>query len=172
MAERADEWPELDVESLLRRLTAGGVDFVVVGGIALVLLGSARMTRDLDICFANDTGNREALGKVLVDLGAQLRGIDGDVPFVPDARTLRGVQLLALTTSAGWLDVHRKLDGAPRYDVLRRNAERYDVGGFSVLVAAPDDMISMKRAAGRKQDLADIDELEAIKRLRERREAP
>jgi hypothetical protein len=170
MGDRTEEWPELDVEGLLRRLTAGGVDFVVVGGIALVLLGSARMTRDLDICFSDDAGNLEALGKVLVDLGARLRGVDDDTPFAPDARTLRGVQLLTLTTSAGWLDVHRKLDGAPRYELLRRNAERYDVGGFFVLVASPDDMISMKRAAGRKQDLADIDELEAIKRLRERPE--
>ncbi len=51
---------------------------------------------------------------------------------------------------------------------LRRNAERFDIGGLSVLVASPDDMIAMKEAAGRLIDLADIEELKAIKRLRRR----
>jgi predicted nucleotidyltransferase len=73
-----------------------------------------------------------------------------------------------LTTSKGWLDIHRTLDGAPRYETLRRNAERFDIGGLSVLVASPDDMIAMKQAAGRGIDLVDIEELKAIKRLRRR----
>lgn len=164
--QRPAQWPELDVQELLRRLTAGGVDFVVIGAFAVVLHGSARLTRDLDIIFAPDGGNLEALGRVLVTLEAKLRDVDEDVPFMPDAGTLAGVQLLTLTTTSGWLDVHRTVDGAPPYDRLRRNAERMDVGDFFVLVASPDDLIAMKRAAGRGQDLADIAELEAIKRLR------
>jgi hypothetical protein len=163
---RPAEWPDFDVEHMLRRLTAVGVDFVVVGGIAMMLLGSARLTRDLDICCGPDEDNLQALGRVLVELEARLRGIDEEIPFIPDAATLRNVQLLTLTTSKGWLDVHRTLDGAPRYETLRRNAERFDIGGLSVLVASPDDMIAMKQAAGRLIDLADIDELKAIKRLR------
>lgn len=160
------EWPPLDAEVLLRRLTAGGVDFVVIGGIALVLQGSARMTRDLDIVFAPDRGNLEALGRVLVGLEARLRGVDESVPFAPDARTLDGVTLLTLTTPSGWLDLHREVEGVPSYDALRRNAERMSVGAFSVLVASPDDLTAMKRAAGRPRDLADLEEIEAIKRLR------
>lgn len=163
-------WPELDVDELLRRLVAGGVDFVVIGAIAVVLHGSARLTRDLDIIFAADDANLEALGRVLGALHARLRDIEEDIPFVPDAGTLRGVQLLTLTTTSGWLDVHKTVDGAPRYETLRRNAERMDLGDFFVLVASPDDLIAMKRAAGRDRDRADIAEIEAIKRLRERRD--
>jgi len=162
------EWPDLDAEGMLRSLTAGGVDFVVIGGMALVLSGSARLTRDLDVVFAPDDGNRIALGEVLTGLGAELRGVDEQIPFVPDGRTLAGVQLLALTTSAGWLDVHLEVPGMPRYDALRRRAERLNLGGFSVLVASPDDMIAMKRAAGRPQDLVAVTEWETIKRLRGR----
>jgi hypothetical protein len=162
------EWPDLDVEGMLRRLTEAGVDFVVIGGIAMLLHGSSRLTRDLDIVFAADEGNLEALGGVLTALAAKLRGISKDVPFVPDAATLRNVELLTLDTAAGWLDVHRHVDGAPRYDVLRRRAERMELGGFSVLVASPDDMIAMKVAAGRPVDLIDVEELRAIKRLRRR----
>jgi predicted nucleotidyltransferase len=162
------EYPELDSEEMLRRLTAAGVDFVVIGGIALVLLGSARITRDLDIVFAPDEENLETLGRVLADLDARLRDIDEHVSFVPDGSTLKNVQLLTLATSAGWLDAHRTVDGAPSYRRLRENAERFDLGGFSVLVASPDDMIAMKSAAGRPQDLIDVETLHAIKRLRRR----
>jgi predicted nucleotidyltransferase len=163
---RPTEWPDLDVEEILRRLTAAGVDFVIVGGIAMILHGASRLTRDLDIVFAADESNLKSLGQVLVRLDARLREVEEDVPFVPDAGTLANVELLTLATSAGWLDVHRRIDGVPRYESLRRNAERVDLGGFSVLVASPDDMVAMKRAAGRPLDLADLEELEAIKRLR------
>ena len=163
---RPAEWPQLDVEELLRRLTAGGVDFVIIGGIAMVLLGSARLTRDLDVVFAPDGGNLDALGRVLVALDARLREVDEDILFAPDTATLRNVQLLTLETGYGWLDVHRTVDGAPKYEALRRRAERIDLGDFFVLVASPDDLVEMKSAAGRAQDLADIEELEAIKRLR------
>jgi Nucleotidyl transferase AbiEii toxin, Type IV TA system len=165
---RPAEWPDLDAEGMLRRLTNAGVDFVVIGGIAMLLHGSSRLTRDLDIVFAADEGNLEALGTVLVGLEAQLRKIPEDIPFIPDARTLRNVQLLTLDTAAGWLDVHREVDGAPRYDVLRRNAERMDLGDFAVLVASPDDMIAIKLSAGRPVDRIDVEELQAIKRLRRR----
>jgi hypothetical protein len=162
------EFPDLDPEQMLRRLTSAGVDFVVIGGIALVLLGSPRMTRDLDIVFAPDDGNLDALGGLLGDLDARLRGVEEQLPFAPDGSTLRNVQLLTLSTSAGWLDVHRTVDGAPPYRRLRRNAERLDLGGFSVLVASLDDMIAMKNAAGRPHDLIDVETLETIKRLRSR----
>ena len=160
------EWPKLDAEDMLRRLVGGGVDFVVIGGMALVLAGSARLTRDLDIVFAADHENLDALGRVLTGLDSKLREIGEEIPFEADARTLGNVQLLALATSSGWLDVHRQVDGIPAYEALRRRADRMDLGDFSVLVSAPGDMIAMKTASGRPQDLADIAEWEAIKRLR------
>jgi predicted nucleotidyltransferase len=163
-------WPEeFDAAELLRRLVHAGVDFVVIGGVATILHGSARLTRDLDIVFAPDRGNLEALGRVLVDSDARLRGVEEDVPFVADAAALDRVQLLTLETNAGWFDVHRRPDGAPPYETLRRRAERMDLGGFSVLVASLDDLLAMKRTAGRAQDLVDVETLEAIKRLRKSR---
>jgi hypothetical protein len=91
---------------------------------------------------------------------------------VADARTLANVQLLTLTTVAGRLGVMTRPDGAPSYDVLRRRAERQRLADVFVLVASIDDLISMKRAAGRNKDLGDIDELEAIKRLAAAESAP
>jgi hypothetical protein len=160
------EWPNLDAPLILRKLVAAGVDFVVIGGIAVVLHGYPRLTRDLDIAFAHDADNLDALGGVLTDLGAKLRGVEDEVPFVPDRRTLQGIELLTLETSAGWFDVHRLPQGVSSYASLRRNAERVPVEDFSLLVASPDDLIAMKEAAGRPEDKADIAALEAIKRLR------
>ena len=157
---------EFDPTRLLGALVDRRVDFVVIGGVAAVLHGSARNTFDLDICFASDPDNLEALGSTLVGLRAQLRGVSEAVPFMPDAAALRRVEVLTLTTTAGDLDVLRAPSGAPRYDVLRGHADRFDVGGFEVRVASIEDLIAMKTAAGRAKDLGDIEELEAILRLR------
>ena len=160
--------PELRASFILGLLTAHGVDFVVIGGIAAILHGSPRVTRDLDVCFARDDANLTVLGRALVVLRAKLRRVDDDVPFTPDADTLRRVQTLTMETVAGHFDILAAPDGAPPYERLRRNADRYDLGAFAVLVASIDDLIAMKRAADRPKDRADIGELQAIARLRAR----
>jgi hypothetical protein len=156
---------ELDPARLLGLLTARGVDYVLIGGLAAVLHGSATLTQDVDICFARDEGNLEALAKALRELGAKLRGVEEPVPFVPDRRSLEQAELLTLDTSAGPLDLVALPPGAPPYEVLRRRAQRLDLGAFAVAVASVEDLIAMKRIAGRPKDLVAIEELEAIARL-------
>jgi predicted nucleotidyltransferase len=157
-------WPKFEPREMLRRLTEAGVDYVVIGGIAVIAQGYGRTTRDLDIAFAGDAANLEALGGVLTGLDARLRGVDDDVPFVADAQALTGIQLLTLDTSLGWLDVHRQVPGISSYESLRERAERATIAGVPVLVASVDDLLAMKEAAGRDQDRLDIAALQAIKR--------
>lgn len=158
------EWPAFDPRGMLRRLTEGGVDFVVIGGIAVIAQGHVRTTRDLDIAFADDAANLEALGQVLRGLEARLRGVDDEIPFIADARTLAGIQLLTMDTSLGWLDVHKVVPGVGRYEDLRKRAVNTIFDGLPVRVASIDDLLSMKAAAGRDIDRTDIAALEAIKR--------
>jgi hypothetical protein len=162
-------WTEFDPRALVRALAGRGVEFVVIGGFAAVIYGSPRLTQDLDITYATDPANLGALGQALVDLEAGLRDADGAAEFTPDARALKQVSVLTLSTSAGPLDLLAEAPGGPAYDVLRREAWRADIGGVAVLVASIDDLLAMKRALGRAKDLADIEELEAIKRLSARR---
>jgi predicted nucleotidyltransferase len=161
-----EPWPRFSARRLLERLVAGEVDFVVVGGIAAVAHGSATLTGDLDISYAPDEANLDRLGRVLVELGAHLRGVTDDVPFIPDGRTLRRTRVLTLETPAGNLDLLAQPDGAPVYDRLRERADREQIAGVEVLIASLDDLIAMKRAAGRPKDLVAVEELEAIRRLR------
>jgi len=160
---------ELALSRLLRRLVQADVDFVVVGGVAVVVQASPRFTNDLDICYSTEQTNLDRLGGVLTELGARLRGVEDDVPFVPDGQTLRRTQMLTLTTRDGDIDLLVDPDGSPGYDVLRRNASRIDLDGISVLVASIEDMIAMKRAAGRPQDLVDLESLEIARRRRRRK---
>jgi predicted nucleotidyltransferase len=159
-------WTEFRPTQLLRALVARGVDFVVVGGVAMIGHGSTRPTYDVDICYATDPANLEALADAMVELGAKLRGIHEEVPFVPDARTLRQTSVLTLTTPEGEIDLLVGPAGAPAYAELRDRARRITVDGVAVLIASLDDLESMKRAAGRPKDLLDLEEIAAIRRLR------
>lgn len=154
---------EFRLTSLLRRLVAAGVDFVVVGGVAVVVQANPRYTKDLDISYALDHDNLDRLGKVLIGLQARLATIDEDVPFVPDGRTLRQTQILTLATSEGDIDLLAKPDGCPDYETLRERATAIDLDGVKVLVASIEDLIAMKRAAGRPQDLIDVEALEVAR---------
>jgi hypothetical protein len=158
--------PELRLHELLRRLSEHGVDFVVVGGVAVILQASPRFTKDLDICYASEQENLERLGDMLTESRARLRDVDEDLPFVPDGGALRHTQILTLTTDDGGLDLLLEPDGSPGYPALRRRADQIDIGGIVVRVASIEDLIAMKRAAGRPQDLVDLESLEIARRRR------
>jgi hypothetical protein len=163
-------WPEFRPTALLGMLAQAEVDFVVIGGVAIVVQANPRFTRDLDICYATDRTNLERLGALLVSLDARLRGVDGDLPFVPDAPTLRRTRMLTLTTRQGNLDLLVDPPGSPGYAALRRRADIVELGAASVRVASVEDLLAMKRAAGRPQDELDVESLEiARSRLRGRR---
>jgi hypothetical protein len=152
---------------LVQALVDGDVEFVIIGGVAVILQAMPRFTKDLDICYSVDAKNLDRLGDVLVALGAKLRGAPDDLPFVPDGRTLRQTQILTLETPKGDIDLLSQPDGAPDYETLRKHALTVELAQREVHVASIDDLIAMKRAAGRPQDMIDIEALEvARERLR------
>jgi hypothetical protein len=164
VASRSDYNPT----ALVQALVDGGVDFVIIGGVAVVLQAMPRFTKDLDICYSTEQHNLDALGEVLTTLKARLRGIPETVPFVPDGRTLRQTQTVCLTTPVGDIDLLVDPPGAPPYDTLRRRADTMELAGHSVRVASIEDMLLMKRATGRPQDMTDIESLETAQSLARR----
>ena len=94
---------------------------------------------------------------------AKLRGVDRDVPFVLDARSVKMGDSFTFTTSLGSLDCRGTPAGSNGYDGLARTAAKMNVGGLEVAVASLEDLIQMKRAAGRPKDLIEVEVLAAVR---------
>lgn len=159
-----------DPLEILKTLDRHQVRFVVIGGIAGRLWGSTTVTNDLDICYGRDGANLQALVLALRELKAKLRGVDRDVPFILDARTFQLGDSFTFTTTAGSLDCLGTPAGSGGYEALARTATAMDVGGLNVLVASLEDLIQMKRAAGRPKDLIELEILTAVREEMENRE--
>ena len=152
----------------LAALQRHGVRFVVIGGFAGRLLGSPTITNDTDVCYDRAPDNLERLAAALRELGARLRGVDEEVPFVLDAKTLERGQNFTFETTAGSLDVLGLPAGVSGFHELAANATRLDLGdGLRVDVADIDDLIRMKRAAGRPKDRIELEVLAAVREERE-----
>jgi len=148
----------------LRTLQEHGVRFIVIGGVAGRLWGSPTMTNDVDICYARDESNLERLAAALLELEAHLRGVDDNVPFILDAQMLANAQNFTFLTKNGPLDVLGMPSGINGFDELINNVVEFDVGDGLVLpVCDLDDLMRMKRAAGRTKDRIELEVLAAVR---------
>ncbi len=164
------EHPAFSASSLLAALIEGGVDFVVIGGLAAQALGSPMITEDLDICFDLDRDNLERLAAVLQRLAAVRRGMPDGVRSPLDARALRADDVFTLRTMFGDLDLLARPDPGLDHRQLRARASRFDLEGHTVWIAALVDVIAMKRAAGRPKDLLALEHLGALREELDRRD--
>ncbi|HEX2393612.1 MAG TPA: helix-turn-helix domain-containing protein [Solirubrobacterales bacterium] len=142
----------LELHPLLGALVRHGVDFVVVGGVAGWVHGSAYPTYDLDVAYARDRGNLQRLAAALVELKARWRGGPPDLPIELDAAMLYNGANFTFTTPFGHFDVLGELSGVRDYDDLRREARIESYDGLEIRVASIDHLIAMKRAANRVKD--------------------
>jgi hypothetical protein len=156
--------PAFDPIHILRRLQAHGVQFVLIGGLAAKAHGSPTLTVDIDICPSRDRDNLERLAATLGELGAKLRGAPRDLPFHADRRILERAEILTLRTDYGDLDVISRPQGVDGYDELLTTATDTELAAqLLVPVAALDDLIRMKRAAGRPKDRVELEILGALR---------
>jgi hypothetical protein len=154
-------------------LNAHGVDFVVIGGFAAALWGSPSVTVDIDVCYSRDEDNLAALAGALQELNGRLRGVEADVPFILDARTLAMGDHFTFDTDAGPLDCLGTPSGSEGFGSLSRAASTKDLGnGLTVKVAAIEDIILMKRASGRPKDLIELEVLGALRDEIEKQDQP
>ena len=100
-----------DFAEFFRRLSDEHVEFVVIGGLAVISHGHVRATIDLDICYARTPENLERLVRALRDLRPRLRGAPPELPFFWDVQTLRNGLNFTLTTTAGDIDVLGEVTG-------------------------------------------------------------
>ena len=145
----------LDAERILAALASRGVDYVIVGGLAVQTHGHVRTTVDIDVLPRPDRANMERLADALNSLGAEVLNPGSDLMKI-DATTLPLAELWQFATRHGAIDVLHDAPGAPSYEELRGRALEIQLGDLAVAVAGLDDLISMKRASARPVDLEDI----------------
>lgn len=141
---------------ILETLAEFGVDHVVIGGVAVQAHGSPRLTKDLDIIPRPDLVNFSRLAEALIELEPALKRTNRPIRRFDPQRFAR-TPLLPLSTRFGELDVlsaEHAFGGT--YDDLRSRAIEVKHGSIAVLVAGVDDLVRMKRIAGRPIDLHDI----------------
>jgi hypothetical protein len=163
------EYPEFSARELLSALLDAGVAFVIVGGLAAQAHGSPLITEDLDICHDLDRENLERLAAVLAELSAVRRGMPEGVEPPLDARALRAGDVFTLRTRFGDLDLLSHPEPGLDYQMLRSRAIRFELYGSDVWMASLDDLVAMKRAAGRPKDLLALEHLGALREEIDRR---
>jgi len=148
-------------DELLRRLAEAGVEFVVVGGLALNAWGVVRGTKDVDVVIAKTPENIKRVAEVAVSAGGHVQRGDAflGTPISIAAALADGDQV-AIETDLGRLDVVQGLDGVPDFEELRSRAVEAEILGSTVWICSRDDLRAMKRVAGRTRDLADIEDLD------------
>ena len=156
-----------DPQPILRRLLEQNVEFVVIGGLAMVAQGSAYITYDLDICYQRTPTNIAALTAALGPLHPNLRGAPEGLPFRFDAPTIQSGLNFTLQTDLGPVDVLGEVAGVGSYDQVVTQSDEETVCGLTVRVLSLDGLIAAKRASGRDKDKLHLLELEELKKLRD-----
>jgi hypothetical protein len=152
-----------DPEKILELLVKHRVRFVLVGGVAATLHGSPVLTADVDVAYERTKTNLRRLASALDEVHARLRGIEEDLPFRADAQTLDAGSNFTFVTDIGNLDCLGWVEGIASFAQLSEHAATMRLGRHTVLVASIDDLIAMKRAAGRGKDREAVAYLEALK---------
>jgi len=160
--------PAGDFDLIFAALQGAGVRYLVVGGVAVVLHGHPRFTADLDLVVALDPGNARAAIEALAGLGYRPRApVNGALFADPEARR-SWIAEKGLTVFSLWSPEHP----ATEVDLFVQEPFPFepawsralvaDLGTVQVPVASLEDLVALKRAAGRPKDLEDVRALEAI----------
>lgn len=153
----------IDFGGILGCLTDGGVEFILIDGVAAVIHGSARLTFDVDVVYHRTPENIERLAVALSPNDPYLRGAPAGLPFRWDKETIRRGLNFTLTTKLGPLDLLGEAAGGGTYELLLPSSQEGEIAGRRCRVVDLDRLIHLKRAAGRPKDLEAIAELEQIR---------
>src|SRR5437667_5623075 len=143
----------MKLEKTIRILYDAGVEFVVIGGAAMGLQGSAHLTKDIDFCYARTNKNMERLAKALEPFHPVLRGAPPGLPFRFDAKTIASGLNFALTTDLGDLDFLGEVSGLGFFQDVLGASNVKDVGGEVCRLFLLDRLLKSNNAAGNSRDL-------------------
>ena len=160
-----------NLEKLLPTLVGAGVEFIIVGGVAGILHGSARATYDVDLVYSRNEQNIQRLASVLAPYNPYLRNAPVGLPFVWDVKTIRHGLNFTLTTTVGDIDLLGEVAGGDTYNDLLSHS--FEVEAFGVRFKCLDlpTLIRIKEATGRPKDREAIAELRVLLEETEQRQS-
>jgi hypothetical protein len=148
-------------EDLLERLRAQQVEFVIIGGLCVVIHGAPMVTKDVDICCRFGPVNLRRLEAAVKDLHPIHRMTPNRLPFELDDRLCRELKNVYLRTDLGVLDCLSEVTGIGSYEDALRLSVPCLSGRFRMLNL--DALIAAKEAAGRRRDIEAVHWLHSIK---------
>ena len=161
---------QTDFAKGVKVLHDGGVEFIIVGGVAAILNGLGYTTYDLDVVYSRDRANIQQLVRCLEPYSPYLRGAPPGLPFKFDERTVRMGLNFTLVTEFGDLDLLGEVTAIGGYPELLPLSREITAFGVRCRRANLEPLIRMKRAAGRPKDFEILAQLEAL--LEERKAWP
>ena len=161
-------------EEILKEFKKDKVKYIIVGGVAMNLLGSMRNTADLDILAEMTDANLKKIVQIMKKKGYMVK-IPADPMGIADAKIRRewikekNMKALNFYRKESFEQVDIIIASPVSYEKAKVRVTRIQVEkGLSLPVISIDDLIKMKKAAGRGVDRFDIRELEYIKELQKR----
>ncbi|MFN2487118.1 MAG: DUF6036 family nucleotidyltransferase [Acidimicrobiia bacterium] len=145
----------LDAEEIFRKLAKYGVDYVLIGGLAVQTHGHVRTTQDADIVPAPEPANLQRLADALRALGAEVLNPGAEGQEI-DAIMLPRASIWQFSTECGGLDVIHEVPGGASFAELTRRVLHVQLDDLDIPVVGLDDLIRMKLASGRPIDLSDV----------------
>lgn len=139
---------------ILSDLNSAAVDYVIIGGLAVISHGVVRATRDVDAIVAEDDDNLARIAE-LVDRWGATRPDGSELPegWVRAGRTLN------LSTPHGEVDMLSEGSVGQTYEELARRSAVRHIDGVPAQVVSLADLVAIKRAAGRPVDELDLSRL-------------
>lgn len=151
-----------DLERLLPTLVRAEAEFIIIGGVAGTIHGSARATYDVDLLYARNEKNIQRLANMLGPYKPYLREAPPGLPFSWDPKTIRNGLNFTLTTQLGDIDLLGEVAGGESYSDLLPHS--FEVEAFGVRFKCIDlpTLIRIKEAAGRPRDREAVAELRVL----------
>src|SRR5271165_5340261 len=141
-----------DFKELLSAFNAGQVRYLIVGGYAVSYHAQPRATKDLDILIGADAENSKAVYAALAKFGAPIEGLSARDFAEPD-------NFFRMGTPPVMVDIMPKISGVEFEEAWDRRVDVQIDNDRSVPFISRQDLWIAKLAAGRAQDLIDVDAL-------------
>lgn len=148
-----------DLIDLLAEFDASGVEYLLVGGLAVALHGHPRFTKDADVWLRDSEANLDRAREALARFGAPAATIEAIAPADP-------MDVVWMGNPPARIDLMKGVPGGDFAAAWARR-DRVQCAGTTVHVVCRADLVALKRASGRPLDLLDADALEADGRERE-----